>query len=371
MNRPRNTHPASTELPATPAVSYVMPVLNEADFIEQAVRTVLAQEYPGDKELVLALGPSTDSTTDIARRLAATDPRVTLVENPARDIPAGLNLAISHSTHPVIVRVDAHSELTPDYTLRAVAALRESGAANVGGVMRAAGSTPVQRAIARCYNSPFGLGGGAYHGDGTAGPAESAYLGVFRRSAMEAVGGYDPAILRGEDWELCLRMRRAGMKVWFEPALGVTYWPRASLRALGRQFFATGAWRAVLVRRYGRANPWRFFAPGLLVTGLAASVVALPLLATGVLPWASGWPILLAPLGAYAAGITFATLRIKDQRGPRDRALTAATLVTMHLSWGTGFLRGIVFGARSVVDRSRIGRSRIDRSRIGRSRISR
>ncbi|WP_017793822.1 glycosyltransferase family 2 protein [Leucobacter salsicius] len=358
MNRPRLSQPAErlvlSPLPELPGVSYVMPVLNEEGFLAQAVHTVLAQEYAGSKELVLALGPSTDATNAIAQQLADEDPRVTLVANPARDIPAGLNLAIAHSRHPIIVRVDAHSELTPDYTTRAVEALRQVGAANVGGVMRAAGSGPVQRAIARCYNSPFGLGGGAYHGDGVAGPAESAYLGVFRRDAVDAVGDYDPEILRGEDWELCLRFRQAGYLVWFEPALGVTYWPRASLGNLSRQFFATGAWRAVLVRRYGRANPWRFFAPGTLVIGLTVSAAALALLATGVVPWASAWPVLLAPLGAYAAGITVATAKIPDQRGARDRVLTAATLMTMHLSWGSGFLRGIVFGARSVVDRSRI-----------------
>lgn len=331
-----------------------MPVLNEADFLADAVHTVLAQEYAGKKELVIALGPSTDATDEIAAGLAAADPRVRLVENPARDIPAGLNLAIAHTGNDIIVRVDAHSELTPDYTERAIAALRDADAANVGGVMRAAGDGAVQRAIARGYNSPYGLGGGAYHGDGDPGPAESAYLGVFRREALEAVGGYDPEILRGEDWELNLRLRRAGYRVWFAPALEVTYWPRASFAALARQFFATGAWRAELVRRYGRANPWRFFAPGLLVIGLAVSVIALTLLVAGVLPWASAWPLLLTPLAAYLAGVLFATARIPDQRDPRDRFLTAWTLITMHVCWGSGFLRGLAFGAHRVVDRSRI-----------------
>ncbi len=334
-----------------------MPVLNEAEFLAPAVRTILAQDYPGDKEIVLALGPSSDASNDIAQQLAAADPRVRLVPNPERDIPAGLNHAIAASKHPVIVRVDAHSELTPDYTSLAVAALRRTDVpqlANVGGIMRAAGRGHVQRAIARSYNSPFGLGGGAYHGDGVPGPAESAYLGVFRREAVAAVGGYDPTVLRGEDWELNLRLRRAGFTVWFEPAMQVTYWPRASFGALGRQFFATGVWRAVLVRRYGRANPWRFFAPGALVIGLAVSVVSLLLLAIGALPWASAWPALLAPLGLYLLGILVAVVRIPEQRGLRDRCLTAVTLVTMHLSWGTGFLRGILFGGGRVVDRSRI-----------------
>ena len=344
-----------TSLPELPAVSFVMPVLNEEDFLADAVRAILAQDYAGEKEIVLALGPSTDGTDAIARTLAAEDPRVRLVENPDRDIPVGLNRAIAASIHPVVVRVDAHSELTPDYTRLGIAALRREGAANVGGIMRAAGRGPVQRAIARGYNSPYGLGGGAYHGDGVPGPAESAYLGIFRREALDAVGGYDPGILRGEDWELNLRLRRAGFLVWFEPALGVTYWPRASLGDLSRQFFATGTWRAVLVRKYGGANPWRFFVPGTLVISLGISLVGLILLVAGVLPWASGWPILLLPAAGYLLGILFATIRIPDQRGLRDRILTAATLVTMHLSWGTGFLRGILLGGGRVVDRSRIG----------------
>lgn len=341
-------------LPELPAVSYVMPVLNEEGFLETAVRTILAQDYTGEKEIVLALAPSRDLSGEIAQQLAAEDPRVRLVDNPERDIPAGLNHAIKASRHPVIVRVDAHSELTPDYTRLGIAALQRTGAANVGGIMRAAGAGDVQRAIARGYNSPYGLGGGAYHGDGVPGPAESAYLGIFHREAIDAVGGYDPAILRGEDWELNLRIRRAGFVVWFEPALRVTYWPRASIGNLARQFFATGTWRAVLVRRYGRANPWRFFAPGALVIGIAVSLITLILLACGALPWASGWPVLLAPAAIYLLGIAFAVIRIPEQRGWRDRVLTAATLVTMHLSWGSGFLRGIILGGGQVVDRSRV-----------------
>ena len=342
-------------LPETPAVSYVMPVLNEEGYLERAVRTILAQDYSGEKEIVLALGPSKDRSSAIARGLAAEDPRVRLVDNPERHIPIGLNLAIGASSHPIVIRVDAHSELTPDYTRAGIAALREHNAVNVGGVMRAAGRKPVQRAIARGYNSPFGLGGGAYHGDGTPGPAESAYLGIFRREAIDAVGGYDPGILRGEDWELNLRIRRAGGTVWFAPELGVTYWPRGSFGDLARQFFATGTWRAVLVRRYRGANPWRFFVPGALVIGLAASAGIGALQLAGVLPRRS--PLALAHLAsaAYAAGVGFAVTRLSDppQRGVGDRVLSGCALVTMHLSWGAGFLRGILLGGGRTVDKSR------------------
>ena len=340
------------KLPADPAVSYVMPVLNEEGYLKRAVETILAQEYSGEKEIVLALGPSQDRSTEIARGLAASDRRVTLVDNPERDIPNGLNHAIAASTHPVIIRVDAHSELTPDYTRLAVESLRRTGVVNVGGVMSAAGVGPAQRAIARSYNSPFGLGGGAYHGDGSQGPAESAYLGVFRREVIDEVGGYDPTILRGEDWELNLRIRRAGHTIWFNPALRVTYWPRASFSDLAKQFFATGAWRAVLVRRYGLANPLRFFVPGSLIIALAGSLTTLLLQISGLIGW-NWWSLIhLIPLG-YIFGVFLGVSRMPGQRGVRDRLLSIASLVTMHLSWGTGFLRGILFGAGRTIDRSR------------------
>ena len=336
-----------------PGVSYVMPVLNEEAYLGDAVRTILEQDYDGEKELVLALGPSSDRSDEIAAALAARDPRVRVVRNPGRDIPIGMNLAIAASRHPVVIRVDAHSELAPEYTRLGIAALRREGAANAGGVMLAEGGTPVQRAIAAAYNSPYGLGGGAYHGDGAAGPAESAYLGIFRREALDAVGGYDESVRRGEDWELNLRLRRAGGLVWFEPALAVVYRPRASFGDLSRQFFATGAWRAVLVRRHPHETPWRFFAPGTLVLGLAASVAVLVLQLCGVLPWA-WWSLAhFIPLG-YAAAVAFASSRLPGLRGPRARLLGAVALVTMHLSWGTGFLFGIAGFAGRTVDRSRV-----------------
>lgn len=347
--------PELAELPELPGVSFVMPVLNEEGYLADAVAAVLAQDYAGEKELVLALGPSADASSAIAAEIAAGDPRVRLVDNPAADIPIGLNLAIAASRHPVIVRVDAHSELVPEYTALAVAALRRTGAANVGGIMRADGKNPVQRAIARGYNSPVGLGGGAYHGDGAEGPAESAYLGVFRREPLLAVGGFDAGIRRGEDWELNLRLRRAGYTVWFEPRLRVTYWPRASYGALARQFFATGVWRAVLVRRYGGANPWRFFVPGALVIALEASLVIAVLLLAGVLTGMAAAVcslIFLAPLG-YLLGVAAGVARMPGQRGLGDRLRSAAALITMHLSWGSGFLTGLVKGGGASVDRSR------------------
>lgn len=334
-----------------------MPVLNERAYLEHAVASVLAQELQGPSELVLALGPSTDGTTELAHRLAAEDDRIRLVENPAAHIPVGLNAAIRASRYPTIVRVDAHSELAPGYAQRALATLERTGAANVGGVMRADGRTPFQRAVARAYNSPIGLGGGAYHGTTHEGEAESAYLGVMRRSVLEEVGLFDETIRRGEDWELNLRIRQAGHKVWLDPQLSVTYWPRESWWRLARQFRATGAWRGELVRRYGRSNGLRFFAPPALVLNVILAVIVGVLQVARVLGGLASLvaSIVYLPLIAYAMLVAAMALRPGDGRTPRERLWTLAVLPTMHLAWGYGFIGGVLRGARDTVDASRLG----------------
>ncbi len=357
----RAYEPGSRDAPAPPAgsgVTFVMPVLNEADYLEPAVRSVLAQDLDEPFELVLALGPSTDGTTALAHELARQDERVRIVDNPRADIPVGLNLAIRSGRFATIVRVDAHSELDTTYARAAMATLERVGAANVGGVMRAAGRTPFQRAVARAYNSRIGLGGGAYHGGQVEGPAESAYLGVMRRAVLEEVGLFDETIRRGEDWELNLRIRKAGYRVWFDPALAVTYWPRESWARLARQFLATGTWRGELVHRYGASNSPRYFAPGALVLTTIGAVISGIARMTGLL---RGRParvlgLLWVPVLAYAAIIVGAAAGRWGGHTVRDKLWTAAVLPTMHLAWGTGFLIGSTGGADDTIDTSRLDR---------------
>jgi succinoglycan biosynthesis protein ExoA len=340
---------------AVPGVSYVMPVLNERDYVEDAIHTVLSQDYAGEQELILALGPSSDGTSEIVERLASEDARVSFVHNPNTDIPVGLNLAVKASRHPIIVRVDAHSELAPGYTTRAVETLERTGAANVGGIMSASGKTPFQSAVGRAYNSRFGLGGASYHGGGQEGPAESAYLGVFRHEVLSEVGLYDESLRRGEDWELNLRIRAAGHKVWFDPELRVTYWPRENWRKLARQFFTTGVWRGELVRRYRGRNPWRFFVPPLLVIAVFVSVVAGILQITGVLHGKLSLLFSVVHVGLLAYVLLLLYLGLVYDRGHswKDRWLFILVLPTMHLSWGAGFIRGILRGGRNTMDTSR------------------
>src|SRR5918912_1879525 len=210
---------------AWPAVSVVVPVLNEERHLRAAVTNVLAQDYPGPLEVLLAIGPSHDRTPQVAARLAAADHRVHLVDNPTGRTPAGLNAAIKGSTGDVVVRVDAHSELSPGYVRRAVELLQRTDADNVGGLMLAQGRTPFERAVAGAMSSRLGIGGARFHGGGEEVEEQTVYLGVFRRATLERLGGFDEHFHRAQDWELNHRIRTAPGKIWFPYALWGTSRP--------------------------------------------------------------------------------------------------------------------------------------------------
>jgi succinoglycan biosynthesis protein ExoA len=320
-----------------PPVSVIMPVRDEERHLPDAVAHVLDQDYPGEVEVVLAVGESRDRTAEIAADISARDPRVRVVDNPAGRTPNGLNTAIAAARHGIVVRVDGHGMLSAGYIRRAVEVLRETGAANVGGIMQAEGRTDFERAVARAMTSPLGIGGARFHLGGSAGPADTVYLGVFRRDVLERLGGYDEHFVRAQDWELNHRIRRAGETVWFTPDLVVTYRPRHSLRALADQFFRTGQWRREVIRRHPETANARYLAAPAATAGVATGTAAGLLAAAGGPGWlAVGW---FAPAG-YAVGVVFAGL-VEGRGLPlRVRAWLPLVLATMHLTWGVGFIVG-------------------------------
>ncbi|MBP6043483.1 MAG: glycosyltransferase family 2 protein [Rhodoluna sp.] len=326
-----------------PSVTVIMPVLNEESHLEASVNSILSQSYPTDIELILALGPSHDETNSIAKALAKNDKRIKLLDNPRGLTTVGLNAAIKIAKHDYIVRIDAHSEPAENYLQDGIRILIEQEADEVGGIMHAQGRSAFQKAVAYAYTSRWGIGGASYHVGGQAGEAESAYLGIFKKSALERVGGYDEAIIRGEDWDLAQRIKRTGGKVWFSPELKVTYWPRGRFDRLVKQFYSTGVWRGDLTRRDIGGASKRYFMPPLLVLGILLGLVLL----------AFGQLIGVIPAAAYLLGITLVAI-LAAGLSLKSRAALIIALATMHLSWGWGFIRGFIRGATGTIDKSRV-----------------
>ena len=326
----------NTSLPVSPGISVILPVLNEESHLADSVKAILSQKYLGEVEVILALGPSQDGTNEIAATLAAEDSRVYVIDNPTGKTPDGLNAALQNSHHGIVVRIDGHSEIDADYISTAVQTINETGAVNVGGIMAAEGITPFQSAVARAMRSPIGVGASRFHTGGEAGPTDTVYLGVFRRSAIDEIGGYDSDFIRAQDWEMNYRLRLNGGIVWFNPELKVTYRPRSSIRALARQYFEYGRWRRVVSRRHTGTINFRYLAPpvNLVLTFIS--------LALGLLLH----PIFFIPFTCYLAAIFLASLVIGKNWSERVRL--PLVLMIMHFSWGFGFISS----PRTLVSRS-------------------
>lgn len=305
-------------------VATITPVLNDGANLRDAVESILSQAAVD--HVVLAVGPSSDSSLDVAAQLAREDERVLVIENPAGRTAAALNLAIAATNAGVIVRVDSRAVLPSDYVEHALETLASTGAGNVGAVQNPVGHSRTERAIASAMRSRAGSGGVAYRGGGEARPVDTAWLGVFRRSALDEVGGYDERFIRNQDAELNIRLNKAGHQVWFDPRLVVDYRPRPTLRKLARQYFEYGQWRFRTIRKHPDSAKLRQMAAPVIVVGLLLSV----LLAFSVSPF-----IWVVP-AVYVSAVVIVGLY---SSGPvLERLLTAAALLVMHLSWGSGFL---------------------------------
>lgn len=309
--------------------------------LADAVRSILAQDHSGEIEIVIA--ESVDPVTT-AKRF----PWARVIRNPEGSAAAGLNRALAASGAPVVVRCDAGSTLPPGYVSRAVETLERTGAANVGGRQAPVGRTAFERAVALAMTSRLGAGGARYRIGGAGGPVGTVYLGVFRRDALEAAGGFDESLERNQDYELNWRLRERGETVWFDQRLAAGYRPRGTPAALARQYFDYGYWKRVVLRRHPASLRRRQLAAPLLALALAASFLAaacaIALAAAGMDSAGLAIAAAVAPaayallLIAGAAGIGFA------RRAPAEALLLPVALATMHLAWGAGFFASWLAG---------------------------
>ncbi len=314
------------ELSASPAISVILPVLNEEPHLEESVSAILSQDYQGIFEVILALGPSQDRTNEIAKVLAVRDNRIKLVTNPTGKTAAGLNLAIASSQSSVIIRVDGHAKIPNNYLSLAIEILRETGAVNVGGVMAAEGVSKFEKAVARAMRSPLGVGASRFHTGGVAGEVDTVYLGAFRREAIVAAGGFDERYTRAQDWELNHRLRKNGGKIFFDPRLHVTYRPRPNLVKLAKQYFQYGTWRRVVSRSHSGTINLRYLAPPFALAGTLISVISGLLIHT----------IFYLPAAVYGGFVLLSSLLIAKSVSEYFSLLSI--IPTMHFAWGAGFI---------------------------------
>ncbi len=282
-----------------PFISVVVPLLNEAPYIERLARSILDQTYPRDRyEILMADGGCTDRTLEILRGVDR-DGRIRVLDNPGRTAPAALNVLVAASRGDVVTRIDAHSHVATDYLERIVAVMEETGEAVVGGPVVMEADTPFRKALVEALYSPVGVGSVPYRTLRRRAHVESLQTGSFRREVLERVGPFDERLAVVEDLDMNTRIREAGYRLLLDPSIRFWYYPRPGYRALWRQIFMVGRVKARILKKHPRAFKSKYVLPSLFVLAAAAAVVSALAAALGgrPLPALAG----LALLAAYAA----------------------------------------------------------------------
>jgi len=316
-------------------VSVVIPARNERRRIRECLRAVQHQDYPPERfEILVADGMSDDGTREIVAQAASEDARVSLVDNPGRIVPTGMNRAIAAAAGEMIVRVDGHTIISGDYVTRCVETLLRTGAEGVGGTMTPIAEGVFSGAVALATSTPFGVGNSAFHYATAERDSDSVYLGAYPKSVFARFGGYDEAMVRNQDDELNYRIRSLGGRIVLNPAIHSSYHPRASLSGLFSQYFQYGWWKVRVMTRVPTMISPRHFAPSLFVIGLAGGLALAAVRA-------SFWPVPAAMLAAHAAAaLSFCAGRARGHRFGSVALVPLATL-TIHLAYGMGLLAAL------------------------------
>ncbi len=319
-------------------VTVIMPIRNEAGFIERSLGAVIDQDLPPDRlELLVADGRSSDDTRARVQDLASRHPEVAieLVDNPGGIVPTGMNAALRRARGDVIVRVDGHTIVERDYVRRCLEALARTGAECVGGRMDAVADTAFGRAVVLATSSPFGVGGARFHYAAAEEEVDTVYMGAWRREVFGRVGLFDEEMVRNQDDELSYRIRERGGRIVLDPSIRSRYYPRTRLRTLWRQYFQYGYWKVRVMQKHPRQMKSRHFAPPALAGGLLLSAVLAPAFAGSRLA-----------LMAIATSYVIANLVASAWTARRADAASAPWLPvvfgTLHLSYGAGFLAGLL-----------------------------
>ena len=320
-----------------PFVSVLMPVRNEASFIERSLRSVLSQDYPSDRtEVIVADGMSNDGTRAIVEALQSDHRHLRLIDNPGKIVSTGLNAALRVAKGEIIVRVDGHCEVAPDYVSCCVSHLIANQAECVGGPVQTIGKSYIARVIASAMSSPFGVGGSGFR-VGAKEPrlADTVPFPAYKRETIDRAGDFDEELVRNQDDEYNYRVRKLGGRVLLSPDIQSRYYSRASLLRLWKQYFQYGYWKVRVLQKHPRQMQPRQFIPPLFVFALLVLSLTTPALRVSQL-------LLASVLLAYALLNIAGAIDSARKSGWQNLPLMPLVFSILHCAYGSGFLFGLI-----------------------------
>jgi succinoglycan biosynthesis protein ExoA len=318
-----------------PYVTVLLPIRNEEKSIESCLQAVLRQDYPADRmEIIIADGLSQDRTREIVARFQGKHSNLLLIDNPGLIVPTGLNAALTKAQGEIIVRVDGHTIIEPDYVSECVNALQRQPADNVGGKMNAIGRTAFGNAVAVATSSPFGVGSARFHYSNNEEFVDTVYMGAWRRDVFERIGLFDEELIRDQDDEFNYRLREHGGRILLTPKIKSQYTGRSNPRALWKQYFQYGLWKVRVLQKHPRQMSWRQFVPPVFVLSLLISTIMSAFTRAGAI-------LLALAFGSYLIANLAASIYTASKRGWNHLLRLPLIYGILHISYGSGFLTGL------------------------------
>ncbi|MGQ9648472.1 MAG: glycosyltransferase family 2 protein, partial [Thermodesulfobacteriota bacterium] len=284
-------------------------------------------------------GMSEDGTREVITGYAQQHPWIKLIENPQRITPVALNIGIQNARGEIIIWMSAHNHYEKDYVSRSVESLQKYGADNVGGVMKTLPreETFTGQAIVASLSHRFGVGNSYFR----VMPKEPKWVdtvfgGCYRREVFDRVGLFNEDLVRGQDMEFNLRLKKAGGRTLLVPDIVSYYYARSDMKSFWKHNFANGVW-AILPFLYSPIMPvsWRHLVPLIFVTALVGS---------GLLGfvWIPFIYLFLVILGSYGLANLGASLQIaSEKRNLRYVFTMPFVFASLHFGYGLGSLWGV------------------------------
>lgn len=319
-----------------PFVSVIMPVRNEGKYISRSLQAVLHQNYPKDcMEILVIDGASDDETRAIIANFQVDYSNIILIDNPHKIVPYGLNLGILQAKGEIIVRVDGHCEIAPNYVRNCVTHLMDENISVVGGPMQTIGETLSAKAIAVVMSSPFGVGGSAFRTVKNRSMfVETVPFPAYRKTTLLQTGPFDEELVRNQDDEYNYRIGKQGGKILLSPDISSVYYSRSSLRSLWHQYYQYGYWKVRVMQKHPVQMRIRQFVPPLFILALFFSGILFLFF-----PKLIFLSIIVPSL--YLFFVIGASIYLTIKNNPRYFPWIFCTIPILHLSYGFGFWVGI------------------------------
>jgi glycosyltransferase involved in cell wall biosynthesis len=321
----------------SPFVTIIMPIRNEADFIERAIKSVLDNDYPAGKmEILVVDGMSDDGTRDIVARLSKQDSRIKMLDNQKRITPAAMNIGLKAARGEMFIRVDGHVEIPVDFISKSIRCLHEHPQAWVaGGYIKTVADSFTGKSIAAAMQSPIGVGNSRFRLGDYEGWVDTLAFGAHHKWVVDKIDYFDEELVRNQDDEFNLRIILAGGKIWMSKSIQSTYFSRGSLRKLWKQYFQYGFWRIRTLQKHKKPAGFRQIIPLLfvlllLLTGLAGFL------------FKSFWILLAIEAALYVLALVIGTLDVGRKSGWQYTPLAPVVFAVLHFAYGLGSIWGII-----------------------------